>query len=598
MDTDPFAVWDDPQPASSSNIQPTADAPGAARAADDARISLELEEEDPGWGVASASTSRANSPEKSRKPATQRSRSQASVSPLVTAVPVTASEVPTLVEAAQPSNQADSAQEPKPQQALTAEDAEVVSSAEAHESGEDKDVFEDTEDTLDTPQDPHPAQSLQPLAAQTEPVEEPTEAQGLAEVLENADEAEIEEDEGNNDDDDGFDDFGEPAGSGGGAAEHDDFGDFDDFETGDAPGDDDFGDDDFENQDFDEAADTSAPSVSTSAPLPLQAAAPTRTWTPLDVTPTSNRLDLAPAVSALLPLSSAAEKELTNTALRQVEGAAQVLVSGGSREMWTELSSVPSVKPIDWVRSKTRRDYLISMGVPVNLDEIHSSFDSQSGRSGQLPPLQLKYDSGRSGEGLQRSSSLKLAGTAAGSAVAQRSASTSNSPRDGSSPALGTSTNRERMAERRREELGLGPAPQVDLRRAEELVKKTEDQLTLLSLPALQAMVRELNTLTTSTSSLLTHHLTLRESFQADSEMYNAMIKELVTGAATRFSGAGAGTGSGGRGDMRRSTTMGVASSGAAKTRVNSLPPPGANGRSSPSLSLRGGAASAASPRR
>ncbi|KAI3480134.1 hypothetical protein L1887_57734 [Cichorium endivia] len=104
-------------------------------------------------------------------------------------------------------------------------------------------------------------------------------------------------------------------------------------------------------------------------------------------------------------------------------------------------------------------------------------------------------------------------------------------------------------------------------------------------------MVRELNTLTTSTSSLLTHHLTLRESFQADSEMYNAMIKELVTGAATRFSGAGAGTGSGGRGDMRRSTTMGVASSGAAKTRVNSLPPPGANGRSSPSLSLRGGAA-------
>ncbi|ETS62455.1 hypothetical protein PaG_03075 [Moesziomyces aphidis] len=595
MDTDPFAVWDDPQPASSSSsIQPTADAPGAARAADDARISLELEEEDPGWGVASASTSRANSPEKSRKPATQRSRSQASVSPLVTAVPVTASEVPTLVEAAQPSNQANSAEEQNYQQALTAEDAEVASSAKSHESGEDKDVFEDTEDTLDTPQDPHPAQSPQP--AQTEPVEEPIEVEDSAEAQITADEAGGEEK--GDEDDDGFDDFGELAGSGGGAAEHDDFGDFDDFETGDAPGDDGFGDDDFENQDFDEAADTSAPSVSTSAPLPLQAAAPTRTWTPLDVTPTSNRLDLASAVSALLPLSSAAEKELTNTALRQVEGAAQVLVSGGSREMWTELSSVPSVKPIDWVRSKTRRDYLISMGVPVNLDEIHSSFDSQSGRSGQLPPLQLKYDSGRSGEGLQRSSSLKLAGTAAGSAVAQRSASTSNSPRDGSSPALGTSTNRERMAERRREELGLGPAPQVDLRRAEELVKKTEDQLTLLSLPALQAMVRELNTLTTSTSSLLTHHLTLRESFQADSEMYNAMIKELVTGAATRFSGAGAGTGSGGRGDMRRSTTMGVASSGVAKTRVNSLPPPGANGRSSPSLSLRGGAASAASPRR
>lgn len=499
---------------------------------------------------------------------------------MATAVPDTASEVPTLVEAAQPSNQADSAEEPKPQRALRAEDAEAASSAAGHESEEDKDVFEDTEDTLATPQDPHPAQPAQPT--QTEPVHENFDVEDSAGGEEKGDE-----------DDDGFDDFGEAAGSGGGAAEHDDFGDFDDFETGDAPDDDAFGDDGFDDQDFDEAADASVP-----APLPLQAAAPTRTWTPLDVTPTSNRLDLAAGVSALLPLSCAAEKELTSTALRQVEGAAQVLVSGGSREMWTELSSVPSVKPIDWVRSKTRRDYLISMGVPVNLDEIHSSYDSQSGRSGQLPPLQLKYDSGRGGEGLQRSSSLKLAGSAAGSAVAQRSASTSNSPRDGSSPALGTSTNRESMAERRREELGLGPAPQVDLRRAEELVKKSEDQLTLLSLPALQAMVRELNTLTTSTSSLLTHHLTLRESFQADSEMYNAMIKELVTGAATRFSGAGAGTGSGGRGDMRRSTTMGVASSGAAKTRVNSLPPPGANGRSSPSLSLRGGAGSAASPRR
>lgn len=291
-----------------------------------------------------------------------------------------------------------------------------------------------------------------------------------------------------------------------------------------------------------------------------------------------------------------------------------MLVSGESRQLWADLASFPSVRPIDWVRSKTRRDYLISMGVPVNLDEIHSSFASGSGGSRQLPPLQLKYDSSANratgsldanGNGLQRSSSLKLSGTASGATTAaQRSASTSNSPRNGnSSPALGSSTNRERIAERRMQELGLGPAPQVDLRRAEELVNKTEDQLTLLSLPALKSMLRELNTLTTSTSSLLTHHLTLRESYQADSEMYNSMIKELVTGAASRFSGGGGGgAGSnsvaGGRGDSRRSTTMGMSVSSSGKGRVSSLPAGSTamGGTRSMSPSLRGGAGS--SPRR
>jgi len=95
--------------------------------------------------------------------------------------------------------------------------------------------------------------------------------------------------------------------------------------------------------------------------------------------------------------------------------------------------------------------------------------------------------------------------------------------------------------------------------------------------------------LTTSTSSLLTHHLTLRESYQADSEMYNSMIKELVTGAASRI---------GGGGGERKSTTMGT-NSGTGKARVNSMPAgaaAGAGGGSrSYSPSLRGGAAT---PRR
>lgn len=615
MDSDPFAAWEDPTPASApssskSTTKPSEIPVDTNATNQDARLSLEYQDEDPGWGVASASTSRPASPEKTRKQAPSlRAAAAAATSPkpettilehpsdpasdeiqeavnpaLVdgefSAAPAS-TELPTLTVA-----EAD----PESQVAGSATDV-LASAADAEQDmtpeDDDIDAFED---------------SRQEQAGRVDGSVSPEESEEKTNITADPAEAATH-------DDDGFDDFGEPAGVSNGAAANDDFGDFDEFETGDAQDDADFGDDAFGDDDFDQHVEN----AQQAAPAPtLAAPSSSRSWAPLDVTAKSNRNDLAGAVSALLPLSAAAEQHLSNVGLRQVEGPSQVLVSAESRQLWTDLSSIPSVKPIDWVRSKTRRDYLISMGVPVNLDEIHSSFASGSGGSKQLPPLQLKYVSSASrASGTvdsnvpQRSSSLKLAASSAPASAAQRSVSTSNSPRNGnSSPALGSSTNRERMAERRMQELGLGPAPAVDLRRAQELVNKTEDQLTLLSLPALKSMLRELNTLTTSTSSLLTHHLTLRESYQADSEMYNSMIKELVTGAASRFSSGGGGPAggsnsvAGGRGDSRRSTTMGMSSSSSGKARVNSMPagPAAMSGTRSMSPSLRGGAGT--SPRR
>ncbi|SNX82767.1 uncharacterized protein MEPE_01473 [Melanopsichium pennsylvanicum] len=589
MDSDPFAVWDDPTPtpAPASFISASKDSK-SAKEEEDVRLSLEYEDDDPGWGAALASTSRANSPEKSRKAAS----TTAHVTPIAgtTVLDETEMAVSSLNERRQELHTPASALDETPATGAAKQATATAEKTVPEESSTESDATlqfatEDGDDDEVTFKDSRNGQigqnevSLTPELTEEAVITAPTE------------------------EDDGFDDFGEPSGAASAGADHDDFGDFDNFETGDAQD-----DDDFDDGGFDEPA--AVTEQRSAAPL-TATPVPTRSWAPLDVTPRSNRLQLADSVNALLPLSVAAEKELLNVPLRQVEGLSQVLVSGESRQLLADLSTFPSVRPIDWVRSKTRRDYLISMGVPVNLDEIHSSFATGSAGSRQLPPLQLKYDSSAqrtsgsldvNGSSLQRSSSLNVAGTCSGqTAAAQRSASTSNSPRNGSqSPALGSSANRERIAERRMQELGLGPAPQVDLRRAEELVNKTEDQLTLLSLPALKSILREFNTLTTSTSSLLTHHLTLRESYQADSEMYNSMIKDLVTGAASRFSGSGGGSNSvaGGRGDSRRSTTMGTSVSSSGKARVSSLPAGSAamSGARSMSPSLRGGAGS--SPRR
>ena len=44
-----------------------------------------------------------------------------------------------------------------------------------------------------------------------------------------------------------------------------------------------------------------------------------------------------------------------------------------SRDAYAQLTTAPILKPLDWTRSRVRREHLISMGVPVNLDEVRFS---------------------------------------------------------------------------------------------------------------------------------------------------------------------------------------------------------------------------------
>ena len=40
------------------------------------------------------------------------------------------------------------------------------------------------------------------------------------------------------------------------------------------------------------------------------------------------------------------------------------------RALLASLSSLPPLRPLDWKRSKIRREHLIALGVPVNLDDV------------------------------------------------------------------------------------------------------------------------------------------------------------------------------------------------------------------------------------
>ncbi|KAN0060872.1 hypothetical protein ACQY0O_006606 [Thecaphora frezii] len=486
MDQDPFSVWATPDPLPAPTTASTepgsaSDAgehPSGGSASHDKHSDLSFghvaPDDDPGWGSRSAT----NSPEATRK--------------------------------ADPPNHAG------------ADISEAIPPLGFGDAAEDGTALADTHEAEHQPQHPAEQEPATPaddavadgaqLAPTHTPEEEPTapaatdpgfaEADAPSSQDASAEPIEAKEADTAGDGFDDFDDFDEPAQQGGAAAADDDFGDFGDFGDGEGQEADFVGAQDGFDDDFDEQQQqqerVQPAAVAAAAPVP------TRTWSALAVSRDSSRDELFAPVQQLLPTSAAAAQQMSSDGLRQVEGLAQVLVSEPSRQLWKDLSALPLIKPMDWVRSRTRRDYLIAMGVPVNLDEIHNfalGSSSSSGGSGgsMLPPLKLKLDSnvpravGPSSAptdvGLKRSSSAQASPTpsslgAGNSAAAaqQRSASASGSPRNGAqSPALGYGgNNRERLAERRREELGLGPPPDVDLKRAEELVAKTQGELRMV----------------------------------------------------------------------------------------------------------------------
>lgn len=310
--------------------------------------------------------------------------------------------------------------------------------------------------------------------------------------------------------------------------EDDEFADFDAGGGEEAAGDDDFGD-------FGDFADEGGPPIDMPAEEKESPAAPpaaeppsSSDWTPLVIPPASTssltRLeDLTSQIAAILPSDiSQAARNLPTDPIRQAEGLSQVLVSERSRSVFADLSSQPkTLQPVDWLRSRTRRDLHISLGVPINLDEILPADASSTASGSRLPPLTLTVDSAlRSDAGPSSAPATQRSSSPA--------AATNGNKRSDSMDAL----RRQRIMDKRKEDLGLGPTPEVDMKRVEEVCGLTEDQLSLLPLPGLRDLARELQTLTATTSVLLTHHLTLRESLQADSETYNGLIKDLVRGAA------------------------------------------------------------------
>ncbi|KAG2042233.1 hypothetical protein BDR03DRAFT_889675 [Suillus americanus] len=295
-------------------------------------------------------------------------------------------------------------------------------------------------------------------------------------------------------------------------AQEDDFGDFGDFgEAEDLEGGGDFRHDTDFGQDAD-FGDFSEDATFHEEPIP----GPSYTaWEPFRLTPLPSGEELERQINRILDpvwirdISSIT----TDEDIRQAEGVSQILVTPESRGLYTMLmDSPPLMEPINWTRSRIRQQHLIALGLPVNLDEI---LPHASGKP--LPPLHISTRPLSAPPG-PRNGPLQ-------SVPSSRTNSRAGTPRMGT-PQPSTRTGPTVS------QLGIGPKPQLDDKKVEELLKlDTADQLTLLPLAKLERYLVDLRTETTNTSSLLTHLLQTRDALQQDSETYNKLIAELVSEA-------------------------------------------------------------------
>ncbi|KAF8607883.1 hypothetical protein BDV93DRAFT_542029 [Ceratobasidium sp. AG-I] len=338
--------------------------------------------------------------------------------------------------------------------------------------------------------------------------------------------------------DDGFGDFDDFAAPAAGQTLDDDFGDFGDF--GDANNGDAFaagGSNGFVNAAQDEFG---------RGGFGVGDAKASTHWQPLEVDPLPPPQELSERLGELLgPLWSHLRPDefLSNEPERQVEGIAQILVTPESRALYSLLTQQPrsSSNPPTWTRSRIRRQHLISMGVPVNLDEVLPQSSLKP-----LPVLQIQTQahhprplSAPPGPRPGESSIGKISGSA--STRGSRAGTPVGSPISGPSRRLPPTASGA---------LRLGPKPQLERGKIDEILAMTPDSLSLLPVARLESHLATMRTLTTNTSTLLTHLLQQREALQQDSETYNGLIAGLVGEAQKMKSGSRSRTGAVKRGSL------------------------------------------------
>lgn len=177
-----------------------------------------------------------------------------------------------------------------------------------------------------------------------------------------------------------------------------------------------------------------------------------------------------------------------------------------SRALWKQLITPPPLQPPNWTKSRIRRLFLVSLGVPVDLDEI---LPPSKQKKLVLPDMHLESSTQKSESDSTLSSVSRLKTKAANDSNASVDSTQSSS------------------RSRRR---GRGPPhpPELDLSAVKRLCATTDEKIDGFTDDELREHVQELESKTAMTQELLEYWLKRRDSALKEKEAFEGVIENLV----------------------------------------------------------------------
>lgn len=186
--------------------------------------------------------------------------------------------------------------------------------------------------------------------------------------------------------------------------------------------------------------------------------------------------------------------------VEDISDSSAIFSSERSLSLWSQLVAPPPLQPQNWVKSRIRRLFLVSLGVPVDLDEI---LPASKQKKLILPSIDL--DS--SGATTPRNAASK-----------EGDGSQNATTTSGQAPARSKTTRR-----------GAPPPPELDLSAVRRLCATTDAALGGLTDTELKQHVTELEQVTLRASAVLENWLKRRDGLVGEKEAFEGVIENLVS---------------------------------------------------------------------
>jgi hypothetical protein len=209
-----------------------------------------------------------------------------------------------------------------------------------------------------------------------------------------------------------------------------------------------------------------------------------------------------PYIDAIYPIT----KDVPSISTTSQDPIRSIFLSERSLSLWSQLVAPPPLQPPDWVRSRIRRLFLVSLGVPVDLDEI---LPASKQKKLILPSIHISGERSPRPSGDERSGALGR--------VKRENASTGS---------LDSSTSK---TERKRK--GPPPPPELDLSSTTMLCSTTEAALGNFTDEELKAHVERLRELQGRANEVFDYWQKRLESALGDKEAFESVIENLVAHA-------------------------------------------------------------------